>query len=163
MLFLVCIIGFLTYKITTKLNHKKQVAERTKVIPTFSFNSIDDVVFTKDDLRNIPAIFVYFNSDCDYCKSEATKIHERLSDFKDKQLVFVSFEAKDNIIKFAKEFNLYNRKNVTFLEDKKGEFSTLFDVNSIPYIVAYDAKGVLKAKFKGTTKIDKILQAFKSY
>ena len=28
---------------------------------------------------------MYFNSDCDYCKSEATKIEERLEDFKNTQ------------------------------------------------------------------------------
>ena len=157
---MIAIISFLGYKITDKINHKKEVTERTRVIPNFSFNNIDGSEFSTTNLKNKATVFVYFNSDCDYCQSEATKLEERLADFRDKQIVFVSFEVQDSIVKFAKQFHLFNRENVTFLEDKKGEFSTLFDVNSIPYIVAYDSKGTLKGKFKGATKIDKILQAF---
>jgi thioredoxin-related protein len=100
---------------------------------------------------------VYFNSDCDYCQSEATKIEERLGHFKEVQLVFVSFEEQKNIIDFAKEYKLYKKENVVFLEDKEMVFSQIFDVNSIPYIVVYDKDKNFLQKFKGATKIDNIL------
>lgn len=158
---LICLIGFLGYKITTKLNHKKEVAERIKTLPNFSFLTMKGEIFTQDHLARKPAIFVYFNSDCDYCQSEAVKIQERLSDFKDVQLIFVSFEEKDAIIKFAKQYKLDNQKSIFFLEDRKVEFSKIFDVNSIPYIVVYDADKKLLKKFKGATKVDKILEVLK--
>lgn len=157
-LLLVCIVSFLGYKITNKLNYKQKVEERTKVIPDFSFYTIQDEAYTKNDLPHKPIIFVYFNSDCDFCKSEATEIQSRLIDFKNVQLVFVSFEEKETIKKFAQEYKLGNEKNVLFLEDKKGVFSELFDVNSIPYIVVYNKDEKLLKKFKGATKIDKILE-----
>lgn len=158
---LISIVGYLGYKITTKLNYKTAVAARIKNIPNFSFLDLQGRVFTQDSLKNKPTIFVYFNSDCDYCQSEATKIQERLSDFKNAELVFVSFEKNDSITQFAKKYKLGNQENVIFLEDTKAEFSKVFDVNSIPYIVAYDANKKLLQKFKGATKIDKILTVLK--
>ncbi len=158
---LIGVLGFLGYGITNKLNYKKEVAERIKTIPDFSFVTTKEETFTQNDLKELPTVFIYFNSDCDYCQSEATKIEKRLSDFKNIELIFVSFEPLEDIIKFAKIYKLYNQENITFLEDKKGEFSKIFDVNSIPYIIVYNKKKEFKGKFKGATKIDKILKVIK--
>ncbi|MDE1206173.1 TlpA family protein disulfide reductase [Tenacibaculum larymnensis] len=155
---LVAIVTFLGYKITTKLNHKKEVAERIKTVPNFSFTTLNGESFTQNNLQNKPTIFVYFNSDCEYCQSETTKIQERLQDFKHTQLVFVSYEKKEQILQFAKSYKLDNQKNVTFLEDTKAKFATIFDVNSMPYIVVYDKNKQLLQKFKGDTKVDEILK-----
>lgn len=155
------LLGFLGYKITSKLNHKKEVVERIKKTPSFSFLNTNSKIFTDKDLPYKQTIFVYFNSSCDFCKSEAAKIEERLEDFKGIQLVFVSFEKQELIISFAKKYKLYNQENVIFLEDTKMQFSQIFDVNSIPYIVVYDANKNFLQKFKGATKIDAILKALK--
>ncbi len=154
-------ISYLSFKIINKLNHKKEVAKRTKNIPNFSFYTSNGKPFSKNDLANKPTVFLYFNSECDFCKSEATKIQEHLNDFKDVQLVFVSFEPSKNIETFAVKYKLNNKKNIVFLEDRKGVFSELFDVNSIPYIVVYDKNQQFIKKFKGATKIDAILKVLK--
>jgi peroxiredoxin len=158
---LLSIVGYLGYKIARTLNHKKEVAERIQRIPDFSFHNLNGKAYTKKSLPNKPIIFVYFNSDCEYCQSEATKIQQRLKDFKDTHLVFISFEEKEGIQKFAATYKLDNQENITFLEDKKGQFSHIFDVNSIPYIVVYDADRKFLQKFKGATKIDNILDVLK--
>lgn len=148
----------LGHAINNELYHKKEVEARIKTIPIFSFKTLKGRTFTKNSLENKTTVFVYFNSDCDYCKSEATKIKERISEFKNSQLIFVSFENKEEIAQFAKSYGLYTEKNVVFLEDRKGEFSKSFDVNSIPYIVVYDNNHKFLKKFKGITRIDDILK-----
>jgi peroxiredoxin len=158
---LLCMVGYLGYNITNKLNHKKEVAERIQRIPNFSFHTLDGEVYIQDNLPTKPVVFVYFNSDCEYCQSEATKIQERLADLKGIQLVFVSFEEASSIKQFAKDYKLYNQENIIFLEDKKGQFSHIFDVSSIPYIVVYDANQKFLQKFKSATKIDNILEVLK--
>ena len=160
-LILMSTIAFLTYKITSKLNHKKEVAKRTKTIPEFSFKTVSGAEFSRDNLKQHPTIFVYFNSECDFCQSEAEKIQERLTDFKNMQLIFVSYENSQQIQKFAQTYLLNNKKNVIFLEDSQRKFSSLFDVNSLPYIVVYNKKKQLLKKFKGAVKIDDILKVLK--
>lgn len=158
---LLSIVGYLGYKITRTLNYKKEVTERIQRIPDFSFHTLKGTMYTQDNLPKKPIVFVYFNSDCEYCQSEATKIQQRLADLKDVQLVFVSFEVASSIKQFAKDYKLNTHENITFLEDRKGQFSHIFDVNSIPYIVVYDANQKLLQKFKGATKIDNILEVLK--
>lgn len=157
-LILISIIGFIGYKITNKLQYKKEVEKRIQTLPNFSFKTVNGTNFTKKQLKNKPTIFIYFNSDCDYCKSEATKIKERLNEFKNVQLVFVSFEQTIGIIQFAKTYGLSNQENVIFLEDTKSEFSEIFDAKSIPYVLVYNSNKQLLKKFKGATKISNILE-----
>jgi len=152
-IFLFVIICFLAYKITSKLNYKKEVAERVKVIPDFSFYRLDGSKFSTKN-----SVFVYFNSECIYCKSETKKIQERLEDFKEVQLIFISFEKKETIQQFAKDYELLDQENVLFLEDRKGDFSKLFDVTSIPFMVIYDEQKKLLKKFKGATNINAIVE-----
>ncbi|REH46350.1 hypothetical protein C7448_10820 [Tenacibaculum gallaicum] len=61
-------------------------------------------------------------------------------------------------MQFSKSYKLDNQKNVTFLEDTKAKFATIFDVNSIPYIVVYNKNQQLVQRFKGATKIEDILK-----
>jgi peroxiredoxin len=157
-LLLISLVGFLGYKITNTLKAKKEAAERIQTIPNFSFFNLEGTVYTQENLPNKPIVFVYFNSECDFCKTEATKIQERLIDFKNTQLVFISFEDKKAISQFATTYQLNNQENVLFLEDRKATFSQIFDANSIPFILVYDTNKKLLQKFKGATKIDAILK-----
>ena len=115
-IFLFVIICFLAYKITSKLNYKKEVAERVKVIPDFSFYRLDGSKFSTKNLQKKPSVFVYFNSECIYCKSETKKIQERLEDFKEVQLIFISFEKKEIIQQFAKDYEILDQEKDLFLE-----------------------------------------------
>lgn len=155
------VVGYLGYNIIKKINYKTEVAARIKSIPAFTFLTLENKDFSENNLskRNYK-LFVYFNSECEYCQSEATQISENIEQFKNTQLIFVSFEPLANIKKFASDFNLLDKENVIFLEDKKLEFAKIFDAKSIPFMLLYSKENQLIQKFKGTTKIDKIIKHF---
>lgn len=156
---LISIIGFLSHNITKKINYKNEVAKRIKTIPEFSFLMLTNEVFTKNGLtKNTNKLFVYFDSECDYCQSEATQISENIAQFKDTQLLFISFEPIVGIKKFAMDYNLLEKENVIFLHDKESEFSEIFDAKSIPFILLYNKDNQLIKKYKGATKIENILK-----
>ena len=113
------------------------------------------------NLKQLSTVFIYFNSECESCSLETIKLKKRLTDFENKEIIFISYENKDSILKFARKHQLYNKENIRFLEDKKGVFSQFFNIETIPYIFVYDREKQLKGKFKGITKIDKILEALK--
>ncbi|MBK5210268.1 MAG: redoxin domain-containing protein [Flavobacteriaceae bacterium] len=153
------VIGYLGYNIVKKINYKTEVAARIKSIPPFSFLTLENKEFTENNLpKNKIKLFVYFNSECEYCQSESTQISENIEQFKDTQLIFVSFELLANIKKFASDFNLLDKENVIFLQDKKLEFAKIFDAKSIPFMLLYSKEGQLIQKFKGATKIDNIIK-----
>lgn len=156
---LISVLVFLGYNISKKISYKKEVAERIKTIPEFSFLTLDNETFSEKELsKNSYKLFMYFNSECDYCQSEATQISKKVTLFKDTQLIFVSFEPVEGIKEFAETYNLLDIDNIIFLQDKKMVFEELFDAKSIPFMLLYSKDNLLIKKYKGATKIDNILK-----
>ncbi|PHS51257.1 MAG: redoxin [Lutibacter sp.] len=156
---LISTIGFLGYSITKKINDKAEVAKRIKSIPKFSFLTLEGKVFTSKNLaKDTYKLFVYFNSECEYCQTEALQISKNLEEFKDTQLIFVSFEPVKSIKQFSINFNLQDKKKVLFLQDKKVEFAEIFDAKSIPFMLLYAKNNQLIKIYKGATKVERILK-----
>jgi peroxiredoxin len=147
------------YKVITKIKHKLAVAENIKTIPEFSYKTIEGNPFSKEDLKdNTPTVFVYFNSECEHCQSEAEQIRDNVEKFSNTQLVFISFEDPKKIMAFATQYKLIGYDKVVFLCDSKVSFSTTFDVNSLPTVVIYDKNKKLIEKIKGQIKVENILK-----
>ena len=155
-------IGFMCYKVITKINHKKEVAENIKSIPAFSYKTINGKPFSNINLKeNTPTVFLYFNSECEHCQSEAEQIRDNIEKFANVQLVFISFEEPKKIMEFATKYKLIGYDKITFLCDSKVSFATTFDVNSLPTVVIYDKNKNLIAKIKGEVRVENILKKLK--
>lgn len=154
------LLSYLGHNIILKTKEKNKIAKQLQNIPKFELKTLDNISFSNADLKqNTSTIFIYFNSDCDFCHHEAKSISQNLNKFKNIQFIFVSFEEAEAIKKFAELYKLYNQEKIVFLEDKKAEFSTQFDVNSIPYILIYNQKKQLIKKNKGQLNANGILRA----
>jgi len=150
---------FLGYELISKINYKKRVQENIKTIPEFSYLNVNGENFTNDDLKkDIPALFIYFNTDCDYCNEEAKMLSQNIKKFRDVQIIFVSFESINQIKKFAQQYKLNNYDNIHFLHDSKLTFASTFDVNSLPSLVLYDKNHKLIEKIKGQTKSEILIK-----
>ncbi len=160
-LLILSLLAFMGYKVLNKINYKKQVAENIKQIPTFSYVALDNKVFTKENLeKGKPTLFIYFNSECDFCNHEAEMVQQNLEKLKAIQVVFISYEPIEKIKQFATKFNLLHHANITFLSDSKISFATTFDVKSMPCLVLYDNNQKLIEKIKGQVKIETVLEKF---
>jgi peroxiredoxin len=158
-LIFISLLTFLGYQIVTKINHKKEVAANIKNIPTFNYQNINGEQFSNNNLKvDTPTLFIYFNSECEYCNEETKMIQERIEQFTPNQLVFVSFEKVKKIESFAKKYNLQNYDNIHFVCDTKVTFATTFDVQSLPCLVLYDKNQQLIEKIKGQTKVEVLLK-----
>jgi len=152
-------LGYFGFQIYSKIKHKKEVAENIKTIPKFEFQNIKGGNFTNDNLKkDTPTLFVYFNTECEFCNEETQMIKGNIEKFKAFQLVFISFEKPDLIKTFATKYKLTTYDNVTFLSDTKVSFATTFDVKSMPCLVLYDKNKKLIEKIKGQTKVETILK-----
>lgn len=153
------LFSFLITKIIVRINHRNEVTKNIKKIPAFSFQDINGVLFNNRNLKkNTATIFVYFNTECEFCNSEAKIIQENRSKLNNVELVFVSFENPEKIKSFAIEHQLITYNNIHFLYDKQVSFASTFDVVGLPTIVIYDKKNQLIEKIKGQVKINHILR-----
>lgn len=155
----ICVLGFFGVQIFTKIQHKKEVAENIKTIPKFEYQNIKGGVFSNANLKkDTPTLFVYFNSECEFCNEEAQMINANIQQLSAFQLVFISFEKPTLIKAFAAKHQLNSFNNVTFLSDSKVGFATTFDVKSLPCLVLYDKNQKLIEKIKGQTKVETIIK-----
>lgn len=155
----ISVFGYFGFQIYSKVLHKKEVEENTKVIPKFEYQNITGGVFTNESLKKgIPTIFIYYNSECEFCNEEAQMIKQNIEKLSGLQLIFISFEERKIIKSFATKYRLSTYGNIHFLCDTKITFANTFDVKSLPCIVLYDKKGRLVEKIKGQVKVETVLK-----
>ncbi|WP_445713336.1 peroxiredoxin family protein [Flavobacterium sp.] len=158
---IISLLAFMGYKVVSKINHKKQVAENIKKMPAFSYLTLENKIFTNENLEEgKPTLFIYFNSECDFCNHEAEMVQQNIEQLKDIQVVFISYEPVEKIKQFATKFNLLHHANISFLSDSKITFAATFDVKSMPCLVLYDKNNILIEKIKGQVKIETVLEKF---
>lgn len=146
-------------QVLKKLQHKEQVQQALAILPDFSFCTLEGASFTNAQLpQNNKIIFIYFNTECEYCFYETKDISEQLERFKATTLLLVSNEKKEAIKAFAIKQNLQDKSQVIFLQDSTYTFAKQFEANSIPYILVYDAQGKLLLRHKGQIRAEKLLQ-----
>ena len=151
--------GSLIFQITSKIKHKKEVAENIKTIPNFDFQNVNGGRFTNENLiKNAPTLFVYFDSECEFCNEEAEMIKQNIDKFSTFQLIFVSIENPDKIKDFAINHKLINYDKINFLSDTKISFAPTFDVKSLPCLVLYDKDQHLIEKIKGQIKPEVLIK-----
>jgi peroxiredoxin len=157
----ISLLAFMGYQVVSKINHKKQVAENIKKMPAFSYVTLENKAFTQQNLaQNKPTLFIYFNSECDFCNHEAEMVQQNIEQLKAIQVVFISYEPVEKIKQFATKFNLLHHAKISFLSDSKINFATTFDVKSMPCLVLYDKDNNLIEKIKGQVKIETVLEKF---
>lgn len=153
------LLMFFGYQIVAKIRHKKQIAENIKTIPVFKYQNVNGGVFSNKNLKiQTPTLFIYFNSECEFCNNETQMIHENIQKLQNFQLVFISFEKPETIKAFAAKYQLLDHDNVHIICDSKITFSTTFDVQSLPCLVLYDKNNNLIEKIKGQTKVETIIK-----
>lgn len=154
------LLTYLGFNVISKAKEKNQMAKQLEIIQEFKFLTLEQQPFTKANLKpNKYSIFIYFNSECDFCQHEAQSISDNLDSFKNVQFIFTSIEPIETIKQFSEQYHLNNKQNITFLHDNLDTFSSRFDANSIPYLLIYDQNQKLIKKHKGQLNANGILRA----
>lgn len=158
--FALALLCFLSYKVWEKINYKNEGAQNTEMLPNFSYQNIKGSNFIKQDLdKNLPTIFFYFNSECDYCQHDAREIQQNIASLNNIELLFISTEDPEKIEGFALTHKLDIYDNIYFLYDERGHFSRTFDANTVPFLAIYNKDNQLVKKIKGQAKVANILAA----
>jgi hypothetical protein len=139
--------------------------EEKKEESTLQVNEYPDIVLTLEDGEKISAkglegnsMFVLFQPDCDHCQEEAIQIGQRLADFKDYTLYFISSAPMEQITSFAKNFDLAGKARVKFAWTSTEGVLTYYGPIPTPSIYIY-RNGKLMRGFNGQTEIDTVLNA----
>ena len=146
------VFGVLIFSMLSKVKEKSTIEARIKTIPTFTLKTLQEANFKKHHLKpGKTIVFLYFNSECDFCQYEAESISNHIDEFNEIQLVFISIEPIEKIKEFSEKYNLHKRyKHHCFYRMLMVVFSEQFNVTTIPYALAYDKhQNLIKVHIKG--------------
>jgi len=156
------VFSYMGYHIVQASQNKKIREERIAHIPIFELKTLQEGIFTNKNLKqNVSVVFLYFNSECDFCQAETEEIISNIKKLEDIQVFFVSNEPIKQIIEFQQKYKLDDYNNVMFLCDYENKFSELFGVKTIPTSFIYSKEGVLLYKNDGPVKIEYLLKSIK--
>ncbi len=156
---LIVIVLYLGFSIITKIKEKNAVEKSLVTIPKFELLSLNNKLYSNLSITpSYPVIFIFFNSECDFCQHEAQSISENLNKFKEIQIIFISEEPIKKIKQFSNKYNLNHQPKIHFLYDRLGNFSNRFNIRSIPYILIYNKNQMLIKKHNGLLSTNGILR-----
>ncbi len=160
---IVIIISFILILAICKLfffiHEKRTIKDRTSQMPEFEMKTIHEMLFTKENIdRAYPILFLYFNSECDYCLIEIKEIVRNIEKFENIRIFLVSSESVQRILTFQTINNLDNYHNITFLSDYQNSFPDIFNVRLLPSSLVYDKSGKLILRVDGAVRADYLLE-----
>ena len=137
-----------------------------QAIPNFRILSKDSVYITNANLKKGKAVmFVYFSPDCSHCQRLMYELKPHIEDFKDMQVVLVTF-TQTKLLKMLKEFHndyiFAAQPNVLMgTEYPDYKLQRYYSVTTTPYIAIYGRNGKLVDAFDKAPKIPELLEAVK--
>jgi hypothetical protein len=142
MLVLILLISF---KTVDRLRQKQRSESSTK---TFSA-MCRSLHFTPDATTDV--VFVYFNSECEFCQWEIAEIEKNMEFFQNCQLLLASFEPRDSALKFLDRHNLSK-----YYLDVDPSLLTETITGGVPQVFVYKDDDLAK-HYAGEVKIDAIV------
>jgi thiol-disulfide isomerase/thioredoxin len=139
---------------------KKEPAVKKEVneLPHLAFKNLDGSTATTRDLP--PAtVLILFNTDCDHCQREAKSIYENLDSFKGYTLQFIASDPEQNILQFAREYQLENQPNIRFGRAEGSDVYMNFGSIPTPAIYVYSKERRFIKSFMGETPVEQIIMS----
>ena len=101
---------------------------------------------------------ILFQPDCDHCQREAADISRNIDGFKDFQLYLISSAPLEEVIQFAREYDLESREQVHLGTTTVSEILRNFGPIDAPSIYLYGKDGRLIQSFNGEVAIEVVLK-----
>jgi peroxiredoxin len=100
----------------SKEKPKEQTAavQQKNELPNMTFTKADHTYQKAKDLEG-NVVLIFFQPECDHCQNEARQIREKLDKLNGYQVYFVSSAGMPEIQKFAVDYDLAGKENVSFV------------------------------------------------
>lgn len=145
--------------IVKKVKHKNALTEQIQSIPKFSFTHVlNQNSYTNDSLcAGKATLIIFYNSECEYCQSEAEQVSKQIDNFRDYQILMISYETRETILAFREKYKLISPV-ITFLQDSEYQFDDIFGNSPIPTSFIYNKNQALVKQFKGEVKTETLIK-----
>ncbi|MDQ2718469.1 MAG: redoxin domain-containing protein [Bacteroidota bacterium] len=157
-LFAAILVSYNGFSQTPEAKKDTAVYLRFPTIPKFTvYKAPDSTAFSRDNLqKRKPTLFFIFSPDCGHCQHETEALIKDIKNFKNTQIVMITYLPYEEMIKFYKQYKIANYPQITMARDTKFFFPVFFKVQNLPSLFVYDKKGDFKKAFEGSVKMEDI-------
>ena len=144
--------------------YKKSVGGKWKKkidsIAPFKIQLVNGQKFTYKDLTwDKPVTLVYFSADCQECQNFTKAVTERIDRFKNRQLLFISYEDIEAVKAFYKKLELKRFPQIIVgTEGYSFIVQQYYKIEHFPFVVNYDQSGHLLNIFTNKTSPQKLAE-----
>lgn len=140
-----------------RVAESEQVQSNTSELPDLPLTMRDGSRKSASELSGNVAL-ILFQPDCDHCQREAEDIRRNIAGFKDFELYFISSAPIEEVIQFARQYDLENRKSVHLGTTTVPDILRNFGPIDAPSIYLYGKNGRLIQSFNGEVAIEVVLK-----
>ncbi len=117
-----------------------QQSQAQSGMPAFRLLLTDGKIFSYKDLQpNKPAMLIYFAPECDHCKEYTHQLTAVMNNFKNTQIIMVSYFPLPKLQQFYKEFKLDQFKNVKLgTEGNAFVVPAYFKIETFPFTALFN-------------------------
>lgn len=135
----------------------------SQTIPSFQMQLTNGNSFTSKNLLPAkPLVLIYFAPDCDHCQVLMDALFKKISDFKNSQIIMVTFKPLNELVDFEKHYQTTKYQNIKVGTEKPiFYFKNYFQLMNTPFTALYDKKGKLVASYKKETPVDELIKQLK--
>ena len=152
-------MGLLCFRFYKTLQTKKEQSNALISLQQFSLTATQGNLVTQDDMEKAKwTVFVFFNSECHYCQSEANQLAQLKNVMKNIQFYWISSEEINRIKDFQENYSLIDSSNIFFFQDKNGQLTANWNITTTPQFLVYNAEGILLKNHKGAWRMDNLLE-----
>ncbi len=156
---IICMVGWMIYTSIKTMKSKEELVNRINKVPVFTLTTTDSSLISLDSgYTNAPLVLLYFNGECEYCKSETKEIVDNQDQLKGIEMIFISLEPLHKIKQFGDSFGLSEVPNVILGKIDDQTADEILGITSAPQLFIYNKEGKLTKQFKGSTKIEAIIK-----
>jgi hypothetical protein len=154
-LFILLISCFFIAKL---INEKKKRDEYISIIPSFSFLTLKQHSFSKNDIdfNKSRVIINHFNTTCEHCQYMAGEFIKDSLWLKDVQILMITSADSSASVKFCNDYKLSLLPNIIILRDTNFHFQKTFGTGAVPSFFIYQNNKLIK-KVIGETKIENLI------
>lgn len=134
-----------------------QAKSATRDLPDLPLTMRDGTKKSASEISGNVAL-ILFQPDCDHCQREAEDIRRNIDGFKDFELYFISSAPIEEVIQFARQYDLEESKQVHLGTTTVPDILRSFGPIDAPSIYLYGEDGKLIQSFNGEVAIEVVLK-----
>lgn len=156
-LIIIVILLVIVISVILKVQRGKGEIQKIMTLPQFSFNSLDNRLFTTDSLQQGKyTIIMLYSTDCIHCLTTFDQVADLISDNDLIQVIMVSPDSLEIIQKFKDKFDLDISMSIKFLQCNEMKLYKVFGRFNYPTLFLYDCNNKLIDRLTENITMDRL-------